>query len=348
MRSGAFKETIGEQIDLTDSWHVRGWAIALVVALVVVPFYLNAFYLSLLTLMAITMVGALGLNVLTGWTGLISLGQAGFMILGAYGYAIPTALFGWDPLVGLLLAGVVPALASLVVGVPSLRLTGLYLAITTLAFAFIVNHLILDFDGLTRGARGIFVNRPEILGVSFQDDAAFALLCIGFAAAALLATLNIRRSRIGRAFVAIRDNDTAARVMGVNLHAYKLFAFVTSSFIVGIAGALYGIFLSFVTVDGFPFLLSIEALAILIVGGVGSALGAVLGTIFVVLIPEAASVLFGLLGDEFARSLSTGAHELKSMLYGIVIIVFLRFQPHGLVGLWRDVKRAWVNWPLRY
>ncbi|WP_137388531.1 branched-chain amino acid ABC transporter permease [Rhodoligotrophos defluvii] len=348
MRSGYFKETIAEQIALTDSWAVRAWVIALVLALIVAPFYLNPFYLSLLTTIAITVVGALGLNVLTGWTGLISLGHVGFMLLGAYAYAIPVALHGYDPLVGLLLAGLVPALASLLVGVPSLRLTGLYLAITTLAFSFIINHLILSFDGFTRGARGIFVNRPTILGVSFQSDAAFALLCLGFAAATLLATLNLRRSRIGRAFVAIRDNDTAARVMGVNLHAYKLFAFVTSSFIIGISGALYGIFLSFVSVDGFPFVLSIQALAILIVGGLGTALGAVLGSVFIVLLPEVVNLGFGVLGGEAARAISTGAHELKSMLYGLVIILFLRFQPHGLVGLWRDLKRGWVNWPLRY
>lgn len=241
MRSGYFKETIGQQIALTDSWAVRGWAGALVLALAILPFHLNPFYLSLLTLVAIMAMGALGLNVLTGWTGLISLGHVGFMLLGAYAYAIPVVLHGWDPLLGLLLAGLVPALASLVVGIPSLRLTGLYLAITTLAFAFIINHLVLGLDGFTRGARGIFVERPTILGVSFRDDASFALLCLGFSLATLIATLNLRRSRIGRAFVAIRDNDMAARVMGVNLHAYKLFAFATSSFIIGISGALYGI-----------------------------------------------------------------------------------------------------------
>lgn len=348
MRSGYFKETIAEQINLTDSAVVRVWLALLIVVLIVAPFYLNPFYLSLLTIMAITAIGALGLNILTGWTGLISLGHVGFMVLGAYAYAISTSIWKLDPLIGLLLAGIVPAIASVVVGIPSLRLTGLYLAITTLAFAFIINHLILEFDGLTRGARGIFVTRPTILGVSFKSDTAFALLCLSLAAITLVATLNLRRSRVGRALVAIRDNDIAARVMGVDLTIYKLNAFITSSFIIGISGALYGIFLSYVTVEGFPFLLSIEALAILIVGGIGTALGAVLGTAFIVLLPELTSQIFSLLGDETARALSTGAHELKSMLYGVVIILFLRFQPHGLVGLWRDSKRLWVNWPLRF
>ena len=348
MRSGTFKQTIGEQIDLTDSMLVRIWCAIAVVALALAPYLLNAYHLSLLTIIAITVVGTLGLNVLTGWTGLISLGHVGFMVLGAYAYAIATQTYGLDPLIGLFLAGLVPALASLVVGIPSLRLTGLYLAITTLAFAFIVNHLILEFDGLTRGARGIFVTRPTILGVSFASDQAFAYLCLGLAGLALIATLTLRRSRIGRAFVAVRDNDLAARAMGINLHATKLVAFATSSFIIGLAGALYGMFLSYVTIEGFPFLLSIEALAILIVGGIGTTLGAVLGTVFIVLLPELSGSLFSLMGEETARALSTGAHELKSMLYGVAIILFLRFQPHGLAGLWRDVKRLWVNWPLRY
>jgi branched-chain amino acid transport system permease protein len=136
--------------------------------------------------------------------------------------------------------------------------------------------------------------------------------------------------------------------MGINLHAYKLFAFVTSAFITGLSGALYGIYLSFVSVEGFPFLLSIEALAILIVGGLGSALGAVLGTILIVLLPEATRFVFSLFSAQIDATFTTGAQELKSMLYGLVIILFLRFQPRGLVGAWHDIRRMWVNWPLRY
>lgn len=348
MRSGNFKETYSGLTVLSDSAVVWFWLIALLAALFITPFMINAFALSLLTIILITIVGALGLNVLTGYTGLVSLGHVGFLVTGAYAYAIVVAKFGYSPLIGFAAAGVVSGLVSIIVGVPSLRLKGLYLAITTLAFSFIINHVILEASFLTNGARGIVVNRPELFGMSFESDRAFAHLCLAFAAIALLVTLNIRRSRIGRAFVAVRDNDMAARVMGVNLPAFKLFAFVTSSFITGIAGALYGIYLSFVSVEGFPFLLSIEALAILIVGGLGSALGAILGTIFITLLPEVARILFSLLGSKAEAFLSTGAHELKSMIYGIIIILFLRFQPRGLVGLWHDVKRTWVNWPLRY
>lgn len=348
MRSGDFKESYSELVALTDSRLVWVWSAVLAALLVLAPHVLNSYALSFLTIILITAVGALGLNILTGYTGLISLGHVGFLVTGAYAYAVMVSKYGWPPIVGFLAAGLVPALASLVVGAPSLRLKGLYLAITTLAFSFIINTIILEARSVTNGARGISVQRPAILGVNFDSDAAFTYLCLGFATATLIATLNIRRSRVGRAFVAIRDNDTAARVMGINLHAYKLFAFVTSAFITGIAGALYGIYLSFVSVEGFPFLLSIEALAILIVGGLGTALGAVLGTILIVLLPEATRLVFSLFGTQMDAMFSTGAQELKSMLYGVVIILFLRFQPRGLVGAWHDIRQFWVNWPLRF
>lgn len=348
MRSGHFKETYAGLIVLSDSQWVWAWSALLAAGLVAAPFLINAYALSLLTLVLITLIGALGLNILTGMTGLISLGHVGFLVVGAYAYAIVVAKHGLPPLVGFLAAGVAPALASLVVGVPSLRLRGLYLAITTLAFSFIINNLILEASAITDGARGIAVLRPTILGIDFGSDEAFALLCLGVAILTLFACLNIGRSRIGRAFVAIRDNDTAARTMGVNLATFKLYAFVTSAFITGIAGALLGIYLSFVSVEGFPFLLSIEALAILIVGGLGSVLGVVLGTIFVVLLPEAVRLLFGVFGSGAEALLSTGVHEVKSILYGLVIILFLRFEPRGLVGIWHDLKRIWVHWPLRF
>lgn len=348
MRSGHFKSSYAEVIALNDSRPVWFWIGLLAVALVVIPYFVNSYILSFLMLILITLTGALGLNILTGYTGLISLGHVGFLVTGAYAYAIAVTKYGLHPLAGFALAGIVPALASLVVGAPSLRLKGLYLAITTLAFSFIINTVILEMRWLTNGARGITVQRPEMFGISFDGDIAFTYLCLAIAALALLATLNIRRSRVGRAFVAIRDNDTAARTMGINLHAYKLMAFVTSAFITGVAGSLYGIFLSFVSVEGFPFLLSIEALAILIVGGLGSALGAIFGTVFVMLMPEATRIIFSLFGSQMDALFSTGAQELKSILYGLIIILFLRFQPRGLLGLWHDIRRMFVNWPLRF
>ena len=348
MRSGQFKEDTAALIVLNDSVPVWVWSAILVIVLAVAPYLLNAYALSFLVLILIIATGALGLHLLTGCTGLISLGHVGFLLLGAYAYAVPVAKFGLSPLVGFALAGIVPGLMSILVGIPSLRLKGLYLAITTLAFSFIISHLVLQMSWLTNGARGIQVPRPELLGISFDNDARFAHLCLLVAIITLFGVLNIERSRVGRALMAVRDNDIAARTMGINLQAYKLRAFMTSAFVSGIAGALFGMYLSFVSVEGFPFLMSIEALAILIVGGLGSTLGVVLGTVFIVLLPEVGRTALSLLGEHAATLFSTGANELRSVLYGAAIILFLRFEPRGLVGLWNDVKRLWVNWPLRF
>lgn len=348
MRSGNFKRKFEDLMVLTDSGPVKAWSGALAIALCLLPFVAGPFLLAHMTVILITLVGVLGLNVLTGMTGLISLGQVAFLMLGAYGYAIGVTRFGLDPLLALGLAGVVPAVAGLLVGIPSLRLKGLYLAITTLAFVFIANAVILAGGALTAGAKGITVSRPEILGWSLSSDRDLYWFCLAVCALVLGACLNLRRTYAGRAMMAIRDNDIAARAMGINLVRYKLLAFVFSAFIAGIAGALLAMYIGLVTVEGFPFLLSIEALAILIVGGMGSILGAVLGTVFIVSLPELVSGAVALFGAPWADAMSTRTHELKSMLYGVAIIAFLRLDPRGLLGMWKDIRHLWVHWPLRY
>ncbi len=348
MRSGYFKERYSDLIVLTDSALVKAWTAALLVALVAAPLVLSTYVLSYLTLILFTLIGALGLMVLTGFTGLISLGHVGFLLLGGYSYAIGVSRLGLPPELSLVLAAVVPALFGLIVGIPSLRLHGLYLAITTLAFSHIVNTAILSGGSFTGGGRGIRVDRPTMLGFDLTSDRAFYWFCLFMCVVAVLFTLNLRRSYIGRAFVAIRDNDIAARTMGVNLMQYKLLAFLVSAALTGVAGALMGMYLSIVSVESFPFLLSIEALAIIIVGGIGSVLGAVFGTVFIVLLPELFGALVHLAGGRLEALLVTSAHEVKSVLYGLAIIAFLRFDPRGLRGIWHDFRHAWVHWPLRY
>jgi branched-chain amino acid transport system permease protein len=164
----------------------------------------------------------------------------------------------------------------------------------------------------------------------------------------VLLVLNLRRSYVGRALVAVRDNDIAARTMGISLVHYKLLAFLISAALTGLAGGLMAIYMSFVSVEGYPFLLSIEALAIVIVGGIGSVLGAVLGTVFIVTLPEVFASLMSFLGGRLAETMTTSAHEVKTILYGIAIIAFLRFDPRGLRGIWHDLRHTWVHWPLRY
>lgn len=348
MRSGFFKERYGDLIVLTDSPVVMAWTAALMLALGAAPFMLGSYMLSHLTVILFTLVGVLGLMILTGFTGLISLGHVGFLMLGGYAYAIGVTRLGLPPEVALVLAAVVPALFGLIVGIPSLRLHGLYLAITTLAFSSIVSAAILAGGKFTGAGRGITVSRPVMLGMDLSSDSAFYWFCLAMCVLAVLVTLNVRRSYIGRALVAIRDNDIAARTMGIDLVRFKLLAFLLSAALTGVAGALMGMYMSIVSVEGFPFLLSIEALAAVIVGGIGSVLGAVFGTIFILTMPELFSASVSILGGRLADMLTTSAHEIKSVLYGLAIIGFLRFDPRGLRGIWHDARHAWVYWPLRY
>jgi branched-chain amino acid transport system permease protein len=348
MQSGNFKQSFTEQLALTDSLAVRIWYACLLAALVALPFVASPYVTGFFTTILFTLVGVLGLNVLTGFTGLVSLGHVAFLVLGGYAYAITNVNFGWHPFLAFAMAGIVPAVAGLVVGLPSLRLKGLYLAITTLAFTFIVYSLILSGGEFTGGGRGIMVERPTVFGIDFASERALYWLCLLVSVITLLGVLNIRRSRLGRAFMAIRDNDLAAVSMGISLTTYKLLAFLISSFLTGISGALMVLFINFANVEGFPFLLSIEAVAILIVGGIGSVLGTVIGTIFIVSLPELSNQLLSAVSAVTGVQLNTAALEIKGILYGCAIVGFLLLDPRGLVGLWVDLKRLWVSRPMRY
>ena len=348
MRTGHFKETTGQLVALSDSRVV--WSFTAVLALVALaaPFLIGSYPLTLTVTTLIAIIGAVGLNMLTGTTGLISLGQAGFLAVGAYTNAILMMDYGWPVWASLPAGGVVAALISILVGVPSLRLKGLYLAITTLAFAFIINHVILYAEWLTHGPNGIFVSGGKLFGYDIQKGPPLYYFTLGIAALVIFGALNIQRSRIGRAWMAIRDHDIAARVMGVDLVRYKLLAFMVSSFIVGIAGGLISLQIRFVNIDVFALILSIEALAIVILGGLGSISGAILGAIFLTLLPEVIRLFFGLFADPNSSFYTTYVYEIRGVTYGVVIILFLRLKPEGLIGLWRDSRKYWSNWPLAY
>ena len=348
MRTGDYKETIGQLVALSDSAVVWGWTIALIAALLLLPFFMGAYTQTLMVSALITIIGAVGLNILTGTTGLISLGQAGFMAVGAYTNAILMTDHGMPVWVSLPSAGVVAAVVSLVVGIPSLRLKGLYLAITTLAFAFIINHIILYADALTHGPNGIFVNGAILFGLDLQRGKPLYYLALGLTIATVLLALNLSRTRVGRAWMAIRDHDIAARVMGVDLVRYKLLAFMTSSFIVGVSGALLSLQIRFVNIDVFAFILSIEALAAIILGGLGSVAGAVLGALFLSFLPEAIRLSIATFADPSSTIYTDYVYEIRGIAYGVVIVLFLRFKPDGLIGFWRDARRYWSDWPLAY
>jgi branched-chain amino acid transport system permease protein len=348
MRTGHFKERPQQWIALSDSPVVWAWTLALLAALVAAPALLGVYALTLVVSALISIVGAVALNLLTGQTGLISLGQAGFLAVGAYVNAVLLADYGWPVWLSLPAAGLGAALVSLAVGAPSLRLKGLYLAITTLAFSFIVTHVILYAEPITHGPNGVFVNGARLFGFDVQKGAPLYYLTLSVTLMTVLAALNLGRSRVGRAWMAIRDHDIAARVMGVDLVRYKLMAFMVSSFFVGVAGGLMALQLRFVNVDVFALILSIEALAVIILGGLGSTAGAVLGAIFLSFLPEALRLAFAALPAGVAARLGDNVYEIRGLAYGVVIVLVLRFKPDGLIGLWRDVRKYWGHWPLAY
>lgn len=348
MRTGHFQETTGQLIALTDSRAVVSWIAALLIALILAPMLVGNYTLTIMVTVLIAVVGAVGLNLLTGTTGLISLGQAGFLAVGAYGNAVLMVDYSWPVWLSLPAGGLVAAAISLLVGIPSLRLKGLYLAITTLAFAFIISHVILYAEPITHGPNGIFVNGATIFGFNVQKGPPLYYLALTVTVLVVLMVLNIQRTRIGRAWLAIRDHDIAARAMGIDLTRYKLLAFVMSSFIVGVAGGLMSLQIRFINIDVFALILSIEALAIIILGGLGSVAGAILGAVFLTLLPEGIRMFFNLILEPGSAFYSTYVYEIRGVAYGAVIVAFLRFKPDGLIGLWRDQKKFWSNWPLAY
>ncbi len=197
MRSGYFKTGFNQQLALVDSPPVRLWYCLLLALLVVLPFFASQYFVGFVTTVLFTLVGALGLNVLTGFTGLVSLGHIAFLVMGGYTYAIGSVNLGLPPVLAFVLSGVVSAIGGLVVGIPSLRLKRLYLAITTLALVFIVYSLVLAGGEFTGGGRGIMVPRPTVLGIDFSSERALYWLCLGVTLLTLLCVLNIRRSFLG-------------------------------------------------------------------------------------------------------------------------------------------------------
>ena len=260
MRTRHFVETYEKHVSLSHNPVTWVWALLLVLALALLPLVASSYVIALATTAGIAAIGAIGLNILTGSTGLISLGQAGFLASGCYTTGLLIADYNWPPELALVMAGVVPALLSLLVGVPSLRLKGLYLAITTMAFSFIVTHFLLYAEGITHGPYGVRVEDLDFFGLDLATTTGLYTLVLITAILVTLMALNILRTRVGRAFTAIRDHDIAARVMGISLVRYKLLAFMISSFFVGIAGGLMAFQFRFINVDIFNVLLSIEAL----------------------------------------------------------------------------------------
>ena len=350
--SGVFKTSYAADMALYPLPIAR-WAVLGVIVLfaVVLPLTLHEYYLSIINLSLIAVVGALGLNILVGYTGQVSVGHAAFMSVGAYTAANLAVHLNLPFWVTLPAGGLMAAVIGAIVGIPSLRIKGLYLAIATLAAQLIIEWVINHTPAISGGAQAsIEVPRPTLMGHHLKTQGELYFFLLFFAALATLATLNLVRSRIGRAFVAIRDQDIAAEIIGINIFRYKLLAFAISSFYAGVCGVLYTYYFGIANYEAFQIVVSIDYLAMIIIGGLGSVLGSILGAIFVTMLPIVIRLLMEPLAGLFFSSgeLSSIVASTRLVLFGCLIIFFLVVEPEGLNRLWRNIRNYFRVWPFSY
>jgi branched-chain amino acid transport system permease protein len=330
----------GEELSLlryTSDKMVYG---ALLAALLIAPFVLPRFWTGELAYIFIVAIAAVGLMVLVGWTGQVSLGHAAFMAIGGYAHAILlSADIPFAP--SLLAAIVIAAIAGLLVGLPALRLSGIYLAVATLAFAAIIEHVIGHWKSLTSGYSGLAVADPTMLGISFAGLERFYFLCLAALLAVILATRNLARSRTGRAWRALRDSEAAAYALGVDVAGFKTLAFVISAAAAGLAGALLAHHLRYLTPEAYGLMLSLQLLLMVVIGGLGTMRGAIVGAAVIGLLPQAIAFLKPALPESLARQ--SGA---EILLFGLVLVAFVLYEPGGLVGRWLKVKSLLQSFPL--
>jgi branched-chain amino acid transport system permease protein len=312
----------------------------LAVCLLAAPLVLGEFYIGELSQVFILAVAGIGLMLLTGFTGLVSLGHAAFMAIGAYTntYLISR---GVPFLVALPVAGLAALVAGALVAIPANRMTGIYLAIATLAFAQIVEQVVVRWESVTRGFQGLPVPPPDLFGYPLARAWEFYYLCLAVVVLVALAAINLTRSPTGRAMVAIRDSEISAQSLGVNLVRYKTIAFALSAFITGLGGALFAHKLKFISPDAFNIILSIQLLLMVVVGGLGSIHGAIYGAIFVGGLPQAIALMRDYLPGAIAKT-----PGLEPGLFGLVMVLFVLFEPFGLYGRWLKVKAYFDLFPL--
>lgn len=346
MRIGTAKENYFDDAALFDTNVQRGWMVALMAALAVLPFLSGQYVSYLVCLVLINIVSTTGLNILTGFTGLVSLGQAAFMGVGAYTVAILEINAGTPFILNLLVAGLVAALVGMVVGLPSLRVKGLYLAIATIAASVILHFVFANWTAVTGGVSGLSMPPATFFGIELVQPNQVYWIIMPVTVVMLFGAANLFRSRIGRAFIAIRDRDISAEVLGIRLLRYKLLSFAISSFYAGVAGGLWAYFFRVITPESFPLMMSIFFLAAIIVGGMGSILGGILGAIFMTMVPEVLKMMVGVLSPIWPDAVAVMS-PVRIIVFGALIILFLIFEPDGLAEIWRNIRRFFHLWPFR-
>jgi len=322
-------------------------ALAFILLLLLVPLFGSPYMLNLMIQIGYYGIAALGLNLVVGFTGQISLGHSAFFGFGAFASAWLNNSLGVPVFLAIPLAGVLAMLVGLLVGIPAGRIKGLYLAIATLASQFILEDFFARADWFTGGSSGAMAEYFTLFGYVFDTDQSYYYVVLLYVLVIFTFTSNMVRSRDGRALVAVRDHYLSAEIMGINLTWYRVMSFGLSALYAGIGGALFGHYLGFVSAEGFTIILSIQFLAMIIIGGLGSISGTIFGTVFMVLLPEVMEWSVGLF-DDVAPDLVQSLAYIKEMAIGLAIILFLIFEPEGLAHRWKRIKAYWKLYPFSY
>ena len=331
-----FKTSYEQDVRLVKHNGQAFWYGLLTLALLAAPWWASEYWLSQLSFVLIYGIAGLGLMVLSGFTGLASIGHAAFLGVGAYVQTV-ASIHGWPFPIAMAAAAGLSAAVGVLVGLPALRVKGIYLSIATLAFGFIVEEVLARWESVTKGNAGITVPNPQFFGADLGSAEAFYFIALATTGLVTLAVMNLLRSATGRAFIAIRDSEVSAQSMGIYLAGYKTLSFALSAAIVGIAGALYAHKLRFISPDQFGIVQSIDLLLLVVVGGLGSIHGAFLGAIFLITMPQ----LISLAKDYLPPSIGQ-ATGLQAVVYGLVLMGFVLFEPMGLYGRWLKV-RTWLQ-----
>lgn len=343
--SGYFHTALEQDLVLLDTRTQKYSCAVFCVLLLLIPLVARPLIIDIANQVFLATIGSLALMLLTGFAGQVSLGHAGLLAAGAFTTGILFREFSAPIWVTLPASACCGALLGLIFGLPSLRLRGLYLAVSTLGLHFVVVYLGGEYETRRGFSSGITLDPPGIGGMTLNTAHQWYYVLLAFAAGATLFAINLLRSRTGRAWRALKTNETVAEALGVNVAGYKLLAFVISSTMTAIAGCLFAYYRSFVSVEAFSLFLSIQYVAMVIIGGIGTILGAVLGAVFVVLLPYVVEWLTAAL--PMLASISGVVFAINHTVFGVVMVLFLLFEPQGLVGMWQRSQNFFLLWPFR-
>lgn len=347
---GNFKTQYEQELTIFETDFGRIWLwIGLFGLFVILPAISGAYTLYVLNIIGIVSIAALGLNILLGFTGQISLGHGAFFGVGAYTAGILATSLSFPFWLAVPLGGFVTAMVGMVFGIPSVRLKGLYLAIATLAGQFILEYLFVHWESLTMGTRGIILPTATLFGLEISEDRAFFFVIYVCLTGMTMIASNLMRSGFGRAWTAIRDNDRAAEGMGIQLFGYKLLSFWISSFYAGIAGALFAYYMMSISPELFNLTYSIEYLAMVIIGGLGSIPGSIFGAVFITILNEILKWISEVaIRTGSLKGITLTIAPVREFFFGLAIVLFIIFEPKGLAEVWRIVRSSFRLWPFSY